>query len=115
MREITVGKNLTANTLTTLYTVPSGCVAVINFIYIINNGTSNKTIDVDWYNASLATKIHLMALQSLSSKTFLQITDPRIVLNAGDYIEATSETGSSMTIMFTVELSQAPQVQYHAN
>ena len=82
---------------------------------IINNGTSNKTIDLDWYNTSLATKIHIMTLQSVSSKTFLQLTDPRIVLNAGDYIEATSETGSSMTVMFTVELSQAPQVQYHAN
>jgi hypothetical protein len=115
MREISIGKNLTANTLTTLYTVPTGCIAVINFIYVINNGSSNKTIDVDWYNTSLATKIHIMTLQSISSKSFLQIANPRIVLNAGDYIEATSETGSSMTIMFTVELSQSPQVQYHAN
>jgi len=115
MREITVGKNLTAATLTTLYTVPAGCVAVINFIYVINNGSSNKTIDVDWYNASLATKVHVLASHTISSKTFLQISDPRIVLNAGDYIEATSETGSTMTIMFTVEISQAPQIQYHAN
>lgn len=115
MREITVGKNLTAATLTTLYTVPAGCVAVINFIYVINNGSSNKTIDVDWYNASLATKVHMLASHTISSKTFLQISDPRIVLNAGDYIEATSETGSTMTIMFTVEISQAPQIQYHAN
>jgi hypothetical protein len=115
MREITVGKNLTANTLTTLYTVPAGCIAVINFFYIINNSTSNKTIDVDWYNASLATKIHMLALNNISSKTYLELLQPRIVLNAGDYIEATSETGSTMTIMFTVELSQSPQVQYHAN
>ena len=52
MREQSVGLNLTANTLTTVYTVPVGYYAKWNLLYVFNGTGSTKTFTAYWHDSS---------------------------------------------------------------
>jgi hypothetical protein len=105
MRPISVGKNLTANTATTLYTVPTGYYARCVLLHASNNGSSNKHISFTWYDSSASTSILITFEYTLTSKsTYAEIdVNQYIVLEEGDYISATSETGSTISVIGTFE------------
>lgn len=105
MRPISVGKNLTANTATTLYTVPTGYYAKCVLLHASNNGSSNKHISFDWYDYSASTSIPITFEYTLTSKSTYAETDVNqyIILEEGDYITATSETGATISVIGTFE------------
>ena len=109
MRPISVGKVLTANTATTLYTVPIGYYATCTLLHATNSTASNKHISFYWYDASATTSIPLTFEYTISSKSnFDPITDVQsFVMEEGDYITATSETGSTMSVVGTFEVQGA--------
>ena len=109
MRPISVGKNLTANTATTLYTVPTGYYAICTLLHATNSTASNKHISFSWYDLSATTSIPIVFEYTITSKSnFDPITDVQsFVIEEGDYITATSETGSTMSVIGTFEVQGA--------
>jgi hypothetical protein len=105
MRPISVGKNLTANTATTLYTVPTGYYAKCVLLHVTNSTASSKTINLSWYDTSLTTSFPIAADFSMASKAnFDPFTDMQyFIMEEGDYITATSEAGATMSIVGTFE------------
>ena len=105
MRPISVGKNLTANTATTLYTVPTGYYSKFVLLHVCNSTASNKHISVSWYDSSASLSIPIIFEYTISSKSILAAIDSNqyIVLEEGDYITATSETGSTISVVTTFE------------
>lgn len=59
MRPVSIGANPTANTLTTLYTVPKGYYAKIVSLIATNQSASNKHVTFDWVDSSASAFIHL--------------------------------------------------------
>ena len=108
MRPISVGKNLTANTATTLYTVPTGYYAKCSLLHVCNTSPS-KHISFNWYDASTATTILIVSEQVLSARTTLTLfSDAQyFVMEEGDYLTAISEAGSTMSVLATFEVSGA--------
>ena len=106
MRPVSVGKNLTAATATTLYTVPTGYYARCVLIHAANATASNKHITLSWYDASASTSIYITFEYTLSAKTSLATIDltKYIVMEEGDYLTATSETGSTISVIATFEI-----------
>ena len=106
MRPVSVGKNLTAATATTLYTVPTGYYAKCTLLHVTNSTASNKHISLSWYDSSLTTSIPVTFEYTINSKTnFDPITElQNFILEEGDYITATSETGATMSVVGTFEL-----------
>jgi hypothetical protein len=104
MRPISVSKNLTANTATTLYTVPTGYYAKCVLLHVCNTSPS-KHISFSWYDASAATSTLIVSDQVLSARTTLTlISDTQyFVMEEGDYITATSEAGATMSVLATFE------------
>jgi hypothetical protein len=105
MRPLSVGKNLTANTATTLYTVPTGYYARCVLLHASNNGSSNKHISFTWYDSSASLSIPITTEYTLTSKsTYAEIdVNQYIVLEEGDYITTLSETGSTISVIGTFE------------
>lgn len=105
MRPISVGNNLTANTATTLYTVPTGYFAKCTLLHVTNSTGSNKHISLTWYDLSAAASIPVSFEYTVASKTnFDPITDTQFfVMEEGDYITATSEAGATMSVVATFE------------
>ncbi|OBQ41254.1 MAG: hypothetical protein AN484_21370 [Aphanizomenon flos-aquae WA102] len=104
MRPISVSKNLTAATATTLYTVPTGYYAKCVLIHACNTSPS-KHISFSWYDASTATTTLIVSEQVLSARTTLSLISETqyFVMEEGDYLTATSEAGSTFSVLATFE------------
>jgi hypothetical protein len=104
MREISVGKNLTANTLTTLYTVPRQHTARFYNLYAHNSGGSTKHFSAWWYDSSQNTEVVILLEYHLSTKTYLHLNgNSYIFFEEGDELRVKSEAGSAVSVIITLE------------
>jgi hypothetical protein len=112
MRARSVGANLTANTATTLFTVPTGYYARCVLLHASNNGSSNKHISFTWHDSSASLSILITNEYTLTSKsTYAEIdVNQYIILEEGDYISALSETGSTISVIATFEIEGSQRV-----
>lgn len=112
MRARSVGANLTAATATTLFTVPTGYYAKCVLIHATNSTASNKHISVSWYDSSASLSIPVLFEYTINSKTTLaEIESTKyIVMEEGDYLTATSETGSTISVIATFEVEGAQRL-----
>ena len=100
-----IGITLAAATPTTVFTVPLGYVAELTFLYIYNNTGSTKTVSAYWEHAhNVSHQIDLLSDVSINSKTIILYDTLSVVLNQGDKLVATTETGSDMSIIVTFDL-----------
>jgi hypothetical protein len=104
-RPVSVGLNLVANTLTTVYTVPVGYYAKWNLMYLMNGTGSSKHCTVYWSDASTATDIYILNQAVIASKDFLKLDGGSYtVLDEGDTVKMISEAASSYSTICTFEL-----------
>jgi hypothetical protein len=104
MRAISVGVSPTAAVDTTVYTCPTGYYAKFTVMYIHNTGGSTKHITVQWYDASSNTTLDILTQYNFTSKNYLQFDgNAYIVLEEGDKLKITTETGSTFSFIATFE------------
>lgn len=104
MREISVGLNLTAGTLTTVYTVPTGYYAKWNLMYLFNNSGSTKAISAYWSDASQSANIYVYN-STIAKADFVRMDGGAyVVLEEGDKVMMQSEAGSTFSTICTFEL-----------
>jgi len=107
-----VGKNLTANTLTTLFTVPTRNLAKVTNILVSNHSTSAKHITVYWYDASENIAIEVLFEYNLTAKAYLVLDNGfYFMMDEKDELRAISQTGSTTTIISSFEIEQRSSVQ----
>lgn len=104
MREISVGVNLVANTLTTIYTVPVGYYAKWTLMYVFNNTGSTKTLAAHWHDSSTSADIYVLN-SGVNAKEYVRMDGGAyVVLEEGDTVQMLSESGSSFSTICTFEL-----------
>ena len=106
MRAVSVGKNLTAATLTTVYTVPTGYTAKWNLMYVFNNSGSTKTCAAYWRDASASTNIYVLNGSIANGDYVRQDGGAYVVLEEGDSVMMQSEAGSTFSTICTFELEK---------
>jgi hypothetical protein len=106
MRELTVGKNLTAGTSNTVYTVPKGCKAIATLLMLSNTGGSSKSISAYWYDTSETASIAIVGGHSVGAGSYLMFNQGRMVMDEYDELRVTPEASSSFSVIFTVEILQ---------
>jgi hypothetical protein len=106
MRELTVGKNLTAGVANTVYTVPKGCKAIATLLFIANGGGSTNSVSAGWHDVSYGSTIVISGAKSVGSGDFLRFSDGRMVMDEYDYITVTPAAGSTFSVILTVEILQ---------
>ncbi len=108
MRPVSVGISPVANTLTTVYTVPTGYYAKFTVMYIHNTGGNTKHITVQWYDASASSTLDILTAYNLTTKQYLQFDGTAyIVLEEGDRLQITTEAGSTFSFIATFEVQGA--------
>ena len=113
MRPVSVGKNLTAATKTTLFVVPTRQVAKWTLLWAINNTASAKNFTAWWYDKSTNTEVSIVSAYPLASKTFLRFDGGAYVaLEEGDEVRVEVETGATCSVICTFELDATSPVQY---
>lgn len=106
MRELTVGKNLTAGVSNTVYTVPKGCKAIATLLMLSNYGGSSKSVTASWYDHSTNTSVTIVGGHSVSAGSYLMFNQGRMVMDEYDELRVTPESSSSFSVIFTVEIHQ---------
>ena len=109
MRPESVGLEPTANTLTTVYTVPTGYYANLVLIYIHNIGGSTKNITIVWNDASAASSHDILTDVNFTSKQYLSkfSKENYVVFEEGDKLQVTTEAGSTFSVFATFEVQGA--------
>ena len=108
MRRMSVGKNLTANVKTTVYTVPNNHYAQWDLLYISNDAGNNKFVSVWWYDKSNNTEIYVIDSYILSASQFLKFDgNAYVILEEGDEIRILTETGSVMSCINSFDIYPA--------
>jgi hypothetical protein len=114
MRPVSVGKNLVADTKTTVFVVPSRQIAKWSLLWAINNTASAKNFTAWWYDKSENTEVAIVSDYPLAAKTFLKFDGGAYVtLEEGDEVRLKSEAGSTCSIICTFELQATSAVQYN--
>ena len=103
-RSVSVGVNLTANTLTLVYTVPNGYYAKWNLMYLFNNTGSTKSIAAYWHDESASADIYVHNGSIASGIYARQDGGAYVVLEEGDKIYMQSEAGSTFSTICTFEI-----------
>jgi ABC-type spermidine/putrescine transport system permease subunit II len=111
MRELTVGKNLTAGSTNLVYTVPKGCKAIATLLMISNYGGNSKSVTAAWYDKTDNESVTIVGGHSISSGSYLMFSQGRMVMDEYDELRITPESGSSFSVIFTVEIHQNTSYQ----
>jgi hypothetical protein len=106
MRELTVGKNLTAGSSNTVYTVPKGCKAIATLLMLSNYGGSSKSVTATWHDHSTSTSVTIVGGHSVGAGDYLMFNQGRMVMDEYDYLTVTPEASSSFSVIFTMEILQ---------
>ena len=105
MRAVSVAANLTANTLTSVFTCPTGYYAKVVLIRAVNKTATDKYISLDWTDTSASTTYSISYQQQVTSLTTnFDFGNSYLVLEEGDILKATSQAASTFTIIATIEL-----------
>ena len=106
MRAISIGKVLTPNVKTTMYTVPTKYIGKWNLLHVTNGTSSGKKVDAWWYDKSANVEIPVIFAYSISAGGYLQFNGGAyIVLEEGDEIRVRIESGATDAgAVITVEL-----------
>lgn len=103
-RPVSVGLNLSAGVLTTVYTVPTGYWAKWNLMYVFNNTGSTKSIAAYWHDSSASADIYVNNGTVAAGGYLRQDGGAYVVLEEGDKVMMQSEAGSSFSTICTFEL-----------
>jgi hypothetical protein len=98
---------LTDATETTLFTVPSGFHAVIQYIFIANHAGSTKTASLHFHNADGTNRVDIYDDESVGSGNKLTLGNgggPMFVLHEGEVVKVQTEASSDMEFAITFDL-----------
>lgn len=99
----TVGANLVAAVETTVYTCPNNFTAKVDLVFVTNNTNGNEAITIKWYDYTTDTDYFVAPAYVISAFSFLKLSDGYLILNSGDKLKFTSDTGSTMSAIVSVE------------
>ena len=111
MRELTVGKNLTAGSANTVYTIPKGCKGIATLLMLSNYGGNSKSVTAVWHDESENTNVTILGGHSVSAGSYVMFDQGRMVMDEFDELRVTPEAGSTFSVIFTVELVQSTAYQ----
>lgn len=97
------GTVLTAAVANTIYTCPPNHTAKVVLLFVCNSTNSNHTVQIKWYDSSANQTYCIVGGYTIAGYGYLTFDQSYLVLNAGDYMTITPETGSTMDATVTVE------------
>jgi hypothetical protein len=115
MKAISIGKVLTPNTKTTMYTIPTKYTGKWTLLHMTNGTASAKKADAWWYDKSNNTEIPVIFGYGISAGGYLQFNGGAyIMLEEGDEIRVRIESGATdagATITIELEPKLGAQLQ----
>ena len=93
--------DLTATSVTTLYTVPSATTAIIKSILVSEDSNNADTITVTITDSTTAV-FSVFKEKAISAKQTLELLSAPLVLNTGDILKVTAATGNRLHVIASI-------------
>lgn len=101
---------LTDTTPATLFQVPSGFHAIVNFVFVANHGGSTNTVDVYW-DLSAVPQLYIfdgLSLNGSSNSTLGNGGGPLFVLHENEAVKCQAGGAGNIEVAVTFDLVEAP-------
>lgn len=103
-RYINSAVTLPNTSLTDVYTVPSGCSALVQSVIAANESGSSATITLTFYDSSATTSFTLIKDAAIPAASSGNLLDRPFPLEAGDKIRVQAGTGSAFDVTASILL-----------
>lgn len=107
-----IGKVLTANTTTTLLTVPAGYHAIVSMVKVINTSSNQHSYSMTWNDGVAVTVQATKNLSAASYEVFFSADNP-LVMQESDYLTVTTAATSAFTAIVTVDIIRNEKTPYN--
>ena len=98
----------TGTTTETVYTCPANCTAEITFIHVVNGGSGNVDVEVEWYVDEDDYTSHFLKGKNISSGDYLSFPNIDLVLQPNDEIRVTPDSAGHVDTILTVTETFVP-------
>jgi hypothetical protein len=101
---------LTDTTLTTLFAVPSGYHAVVNYVFVANHNGSTSTVDLYWDLGGVA-QVYIFDGESINGGTQATLGNgggPLFVLHENETVKCQAGGVGNMEVVVTFDLVETP-------
>jgi|TARA_R100000908_G_C3725485_1_gene126704 hypothetical protein len=97
-------KDLTTNTVTTLYTVPSNSRAIVKSLLVSDDSGSGSTLTVDLFNGNpaSASKFTLFKTKAVSSNETLQFITEPLVMEENEVLQVTAADADRLFVVASI-------------
>jgi len=93
--------DLTTTDATTVYTTPTGVIAIVKSILMSEDSNNADTITITITDSSTAV-FSVFKDKAVTAKQTLELLTAPLVLNAGDILKATAATGGRLHIIASI-------------
>ena len=96
--------DLTTNTVTTLYTVPSNSRAIVKSLLVSDDSGSGSNITVDLFDGdpASANKFNLFKTKALTANGTLEFLTSPLVLKSGEEIKVTASAANQLHVVASI-------------
>ena len=92
----------TGTTAETVYTCPANCVAEVTFIHVVNGGSGNVDVEVEWYVDADDYTSHFLKGKNIAAGDYLSFPNIDLVLQPSDEIRVTPASAGHVDTIVTV-------------
>ena len=103
-------KTLTNTTLTTMFTIPDGFHAVVNYVFIANHGGATNSIDLYW-DVSGTPQAYIFDGTNVAGggrQTLSNGGGPMFVLHENEAVKCQATSAGNLEVVVTFDLLPAP-------
>ena len=98
----------TGTTAETVYTCPVNCTAEVTFIHVVNGGSGNNTVEVEWYVDADNYTSHFLKGKNIGSGEYVSFSQIDLVLQPSDEIRVIPNSAGHIDTILTVTETFVP-------
>jgi len=98
----------TGTTTEEVYVCPANCTAEVTFIHVVNGGSGNNTVEVEWYVDADSYTSHFLKGKNIGNGEYVSFPNIDLVLQPGDKIQVTPSSAGHIDTIVTVTETFVP-------
>lgn len=97
------GKTIDGAATTTVYSCPNNFTSKVTLVFISNRTNGNVVVQLEWDDVSNGGPHNILSAYTIGGYQFLQLSDAYLVLNSGDSLRVTTQSGAQIDVIVSCE------------
>ena len=97
------GKTIDGAATTTVYSCPNNFTSKVTLVFISNRTNGNVVVQLEWDDVSNGGPHNILSAYTIGGYQFLQLSDAYLVMNSGDSLRVTTQSGAQIDVIVSCE------------